>query len=357
MTGPANYMLFAANTCFISGYAMVVPHLLFIHSSSETSSLHRAVILGMSIYATLQISGIWLLNSINQRLGKSLVFCALLRIAGVALVLVSHSVAILVGSAVLAFGHAIFYKQSRLTASAIEPSGCFPFSQSAYAGLQLSTHAAFVIAPAIGAILLAPGSNRIILFFSVAALNLVGIYLLAELRNHERTSVLHEEVKAQPTGVRDLRRSATLDAVRLLLIVISYSAFVALSPIKTQQAGLGTWTNAELSALNSAIVIVILTLPSGLLEWANCKMMTDAVLGMIVLVLITSLFAQFSSYIALLSIWSILEAIDIPIIEKRIFGDQSYSLRVIDRLLLVDGLGCFAGPLLADIAQGFGRWL
>ena len=336
---------------------MLVPHLLFIHSAGSASGLHRVIVLAMSIYAALQIGGISLINLIDERLGKSLVLCAGLRIAGSAMLLLSHSAAILTGSAALALGHAIFYKESRVTAALVPTADRFPFSQSTFAGLQLSTHLAFVIAPSLGAMVLALGSNRILLFACVVISNVIGVHLLSRLRSAEPVAGTAMSTDAQQADTIANPDRKWANAIRLFVVVLSYSVFIALSPIKTQQAGLGPATNAELSAVNSGIIMIILILPGRMLKWTNTHIVTDVVLVSVAVVLAGALVADWSWYIVSLSIWSVLAAVAVPHIEKRIFCDARYSTREIDALLLIDSFGSFAGPLLADVSQHFDYWL
>ena len=71
-----------SNFLFIGAYCVIFPHAIFVHESDGPSFLHNAIVLAMSIYAGLQLGGIWILAQLSEKLTQSLLGATLMRCAG-----------------------------------------------------------------------------------------------------------------------------------------------------------------------------------------------------------------------------------------------------------------------------------
>lgn len=348
------FRLALANFLFQFPVGLVLVHGLFLRVSAQ-NNLESAIIISMGVYAALQYGGVWLVSWIRREYLMNPLLWSIMRLVGGLLYLVDHAIPVVAGVALLGISQALFYRHTRQLASQrwVEAKE----QEQMFSLMTFSVNLAFFSLPPLGSFLSKYTSVNGLMMLAIT-FSIIGSSLIFKFASEGETSQesATETKKSSQTGkwVPNVNiKEFLVDLFLLSSFVVPYGIMMALIPMRTKSLGYGIEMNGNLISLNAVLVLLILGLKiiSGKSLFENTKL--DQRLFVIssvawVLVLTAAalpLFFMILSYV----IWSVLEAVQLPAIERHIFGNRGYSAKWIDRLFLVDAFGGFVAPPIAAL--------
>jgi hypothetical protein len=340
-----------ANFLFQFPVCLVLVHGLFLRANAE-NHLESTIIISMGVFAALQFGGIWLVSWIRRDYLMSPNLWNAMRIVGGLLYLIDHPVPIILGVALFGISQALFYRYTRQLASELWTDS--KEQEQAFSIMTFSVNLAFFVLPPVGS-LMSHHFNVSALILTSIVFSTAGSALLFERRATltDVKSTVTENGNTDKNARNVKSKEILLDLFLLSSFVVPYGMMMALIPLRTKSMGLGIETNGMLVSLNALLVLAILSFKilSGKALLGNSKF-SERLFGIsCVAWLLVLAAATLPIHLMVLCyiIWSILEAVQMPALERHIFSNRNYSAKWIDRLFLVDAVGGFVAPPIAAL--------
>lgn len=352
------WRLFLANFMQVFPFCLVLVHGVFLRGGTN-NEYQWAIVFSMGLYSALQVGGVWLISWIPRNILTETYFWNALRVSGGILYLIDNSFLIILGAGLLGLSQALFYRFSRQMVSNFWKNNPNEID-NVYTLMALALNISFLILPLASAELIKYFSTSVLMGVAIL-ISIGGIYLINNAKEYwqiechkSENSDSHLKNLSIANFQTDLNlRNIITDLFYLGSFVIPYGIMMALIPLKTKALGLGIDTNGKLFSLNAFIVIAVLILKSSVAKASLVKLdLTENLSSMSFFawaLVILSGFVSLNWMVFSFLLWSMLEALQLPTLERHIFSKRSYPPKWIDRILVVDALGSFVAPLFASI--------
>lgn len=357
------WRLTLANFLQVFPFCLVIVHGLFLRGGLKDEH-HWAIVFSMGLYSALQVGGVWLISWLPRRLLTETYFWNALKVLGALFYLVDNSFFIILGSGLIGLSQALFYRFSRQMVSHYWKKDPAEIDH-VYTLMALALNLAFLILPITGALLVQYFSTANLMGVSVF-LSMAGVLLINGEKSHwqDDSQSLEKKVEVKPSAssgailVPQLNiRELLADLFYLGSFVIPYGIMMALIPLKTKASGMSIETNGQLFSLNAFVVISVLVTKTFFmkvsLERLDLTKNLRSMSFMAWLLVLLSGLAPLKGLVFFFVLWSLLEALQLPTIERHLFSNRTYSPQWLDRILVIDALGSFAAPLLASTLISF----
>lgn len=351
------WRLSLANFFQVFPFCLVLVHGIFLRSGKD-NEYQWAVVFSMGLYSAIQVGGVWLISWIPRRFLSKTNFWNALRVIGGISYLVDNSFFIIAGAGLIGLSQALFYRFSRQLVSVHWKNNPIEIDQ-AYTLMVLALNISYLIIPIAGAELIKYFSlstlMMIAIFFSIAGTSLISKFQISWQIQSQNN---YNNIQMKKTNLVSLQPKpnlwdVTTDLFYLGSFVVPYGIVMALIPLKTKALGMNADTNGKLFSLNAFIVIVALLSKAFFAKPYLDKIdLTKKLNSMSVLAWVLVFLSGLASLrwlVLAFVLWSILEALQLPTLERHIFSKRTYSQEWVDRILFVDAFGSFVAPLLASV--------
>ena len=352
------WRLFFANFFQVFPFCLVLVHGVYLRAGIN-NEFHYAIVVSMGLYSALQVGGIWLISWLPRRTLTDPHLWIFLRVLGCIFYLIDNSIFIILGAGFLGLSQALFYRFSRKMVSNYwknDPDE----AGNVYTLMALALNISFLILPITGAALVKHISTPTIMFTAML-FSILGVLLIRSQQEYWIENEMHDDIyQISPNENTNNSTKSNLNFRELILdiyylgsFVVPYGIMMALIPLKSKTLGLSIDTNGKLFSLNAFIVISILLVKTFFLKAKLSNIDLTKNLSLIsafawVLTLLSA-FASLNWLIFTFVLWSLLEALQLPTIEKHLFFNRQYTSKWLDRILVVDAFGSFTAPLLASM--------
>lgn len=345
--------LFVANILQLFPFCLVVIHGVFLRSG-PSDEYHWAVVLAMGFYSCFQIGGVWFIGFVKEELKSNPVTWDIFRFVGGGFFMIDHPVAIICGGGLLGLSSALFYKYVRIFISkewSREAGSKFTY-------LALSLNLSYFLLPPLSIWLHNYFNTGLVmsiaLFFSLFSgrfvKQLVGGRVLV-------TSNVSDDSNSGVEQVSVTVKNAIIDVCFLGSFIVPYGIMMALIPLKAKVQGYGIEANSFFFSINSVFAIITLVVKAKDIRFIRNSLNKSSVLfalsSLSWLLVVFSVFIPIDYFPITLACWSIVEAVQLPILETHVFHHRKYDSRWIDRILVFDSLGSLVAPVLAALLLTF----
>lgn len=350
--------LFLSNFFQVFPFCLVLVHGVFLRSGKE-NEYQWAVVFSMGLYSAIQVGGVWLISWLPRTILSKINFWNILRAIGGFLYLVDNSFSIIIGAGLIGLSQALFYRFSRQMVSVYWKNNPTEIDQ-VFTLMALALNLSYLLIPVAGAELIKYFSSSVLMmiaiFFSIIGNLLISKNKITVQFNNPDNDT--NKIQLDQSNTFTAQTSPNLweifvDIFYLGSFVIPYGIMMSLIPFKTKALGLNVETNGKLFSLNALVVIAVLFLKSFFAkEFLERIDLTRKLSSMSILawVLVISVgFVSLRWLVVSFIFWSMLEAIQLPTLERHIFSKREYSQKWIDRILVVDAIGSFVAPLFASV--------
>ena len=350
--------LFLANFFQVFPFCLVLVHGVFLRSGNE-NEYQWAVVFSMGLYSAIQVGGVWLISWIPRMVLSKTSFWNVLRVIGGFLYLVDNSFSIILGAGLIGLSQALFYRFSRQMVSIYWKNNPAE-SDQVFTLMVLALNLSYLLIPIVGAELIKYVSLSYLMVIAIF-LSIIGNLLISknqialqfDNQGNDKNNIPLDKSNAVTVQTNPSLWNIFIDIFYLGSFVVPYGIMMSLIPLKTKALGLNVETNGKLFSLNALVVIAVLFLKSFFTkEFLEKIDLTRKLRSMSILAWVLVIFAGFVSLrwlVVSFIFWSMLEAIQLPTLERHIFSKREYSQKWIDRILVVDAIGSFVAPLFASV--------
>jgi MFS family permease len=348
-------LLGLSNFFFFGSYAYIGVNALFLHLPIEETKLRSAIILGMGLFAGLQVGGVWLISFFGEKWTTHIALMLCTRMAALCLIFVPVPILQIVSFISFGLSQAIYYKKSRYLLG--EFVNFYKGKGNLYILFGITTNLAFLVFPLVGAFLLEASFPTLVVFLLGSAGAVISSKILRWL-DQPFTFDSAKETKQVESNHLEVESIASIhnvlqDVLRFLGFVLPYAIMISAIPIKASAINLEAKYSAIILGFNPIAVILIqlISIKTKILEFSLRRYDVISLIAFFCTIML--LISNFWLGIPFFVVWSVCEAYQLPNIDHYLFSYKKLSGPYINRILAFDAFICLVGPYIASVHIGF----
>ncbi len=328
-----------SNFIFTGIYA-IISYSLSFSKPFEFFSAHMLLCYG--IYNSLQVGGMWVLESILGTYTYKKFTILGLRLIAILALMASVFFHPLVYISFMFFGlsAANFYGATRRSLSQDIINSNLNKSQNYFLAFSLSTNFAFMLFPWLGGLLV-----NISFYFELITILLISFLLLTFISLPK----LSESINLKSDNKKELNYQPLewYDLVRLLCFLLTYGIMMTIIPGKIDSLAVDSMYSGLPYTINGGLIILtqLIGIKSHIFKFSFIKMEIINWLAVTFTIL-----AYFSSntyfFFTMFILWTLCESYQLPAIEELLFSIRKYYPKTLSRILVIDGIISLIAPLI-----------